>query len=237
MKYSKCIGNWLKNLGYTHCFFVSGGGIMHLLDGFRDTFECIPVVHEVSAGISTEHFNETSLNGNKAFALVTTGPGLTNIVTAVAGCYVEHRELLVIAGQVKSTDLLKYKERQRGVQEVDGTSICSPISVYSCCLKSPVDEEKFISYVKMSKSPHPGPVVIEICLDVQGKDIIEHEIKTKSKKIYSEHKQYWFDVKDGFPAITDKPKGIGNITYGLMLDEIMDDYKVDQYHVFEGLEP
>jgi len=53
---------------------------------------------------------------------------------------------------------------------------------------------------------------------------------------YSEHKQYWFDVKDGFPVITDKPKGIGNITYGLLLDEIMDDYKVEQNDVFEVLE-
>jgi acetolactate synthase-1/2/3 large subunit len=171
LKYSEIIAQWLVEMGYSHCFFVAGGGIMHLLDGFREKFECVSVVNEVSAGIATEHFNETSLNGMKAFALVTTGPGLTNIVTAIAGCYVEHRELLVIAGQVKSTDLLSGKERQKGVQEVNGSSICNAITVQSCCLTTPISKEDFTSIVAKSHSPHPGPVLVEICLDVQGKSL------------------------------------------------------------------
>ncbi len=175
MKYSELIGDWLIELGYTHCFFVAGGGIMHLLDGFRNRFNCIPVVHEMSAGICAEHFNECAVNGQRAFALVTTGPGLTNIVTAIAGCYAEHRELLVIAGQVKSTDLLQFPERQRGVQEVDGTSICSKITVHSECLQQVIDKSEFNKIVSLAAGPHPGPVVIEICLDVQGTEI-NHEL-------------------------------------------------------------
>lgn len=168
MKYADLLGEWLIELGYTHCFFVAGGGIMHLLDGVRNRFECIPVVHEMSAGICAEHFNESARNGQRAFALVTTGPGLTNIVTAVAGCYVEHRELLVIAGQVKSTDLLTHPERQRGVQEVDGGAVCAPISVRSECLREPITRHQFHSLARLAQGPHPGPVVIEVCLDVQG---------------------------------------------------------------------
>ena len=171
MKYSDLIGEWLVELGYTHCFFVAGGGIMHLLDGVRNRFECIPVVHEVSAGICAEHFNECAHDGQRAFALVTTGPGLTNIVTAIAGCYVEHRELLVLAGQVKSTDLSTLPERQRGVQEVDGRAICAPISVRSECLRAPIPCSEFQSLVRLAQGPHPGPVVIEVCLDVQGASV------------------------------------------------------------------
>ena len=52
---------------------------------------------------------------------------------------------------------------------------------------------------------------------------------------YSESKQYWYDVNKGFPAITDKPKGIGNISYGLLLDQIEDKFKVEQADVFEVL--
>ena len=141
---------------------------MHLLDGFRNRFECIPVVHEVTAGICAEHFNQCVRNDQRAFALVTTGPGLTNIVTAVAGCYVEHRELLVIAGQVKSTDMLTYPERQRGVQEVDGSAICAPITVRSECLLAPISRPSFLTLARLAQGPHPGPVVIEVCLDVQG---------------------------------------------------------------------
>jgi acetolactate synthase-1/2/3 large subunit len=168
VKYSDLLGEWLVELGYTHCFFVAGGGIMHLLDGFRNRFECIPVVHEVTAGICAEHFNQCVRKDQRAFVLVTTGPGLTNIVTAVAGCYVEHRELLVIAGQVKSTDLLTYPERQRGVQEVDGSAICAPITVRSQCLLAPTSRSSFLTLARLAQGPHPGPVVIEVCLDVQG---------------------------------------------------------------------
>lgn len=168
MKYADLLGQWLVELGYTHCFFVAGGGIMHLLDGVRHRFECIPVVHEMSAGICAEHFNQCAPPGRRAFALVTTGPGLTNIVTAVAGCYVEHRELLVLAGQVKSIDMLSYPERQRGVQEVDGGAICRPITVRSQCLRQPATRAQFRALAQQAQGPHPGPVVIEVCLDVQG---------------------------------------------------------------------
>ena len=58
--YSHLLGSWLSELGYTHCFFVAGGGCMGLLEGFRHYFEMVPVVHEVTAGICAEHFNEVS---------------------------------------------------------------------------------------------------------------------------------------------------------------------------------
>lgn len=171
MKYSSLVASWLKEEGYTTCFFVAGGGIMHLLDGFRSVFDCIPVVHEHSAGVCAEHFNECRDNDGKAFALVTTGPGVTNIVTAIAGCYVEHRELLVIAGQVKSSDLLEYPQRQRGVQEVDGRTLVENITVQSECLRTPIGKNEFLSLVRSASTPHPGPVMIEVCLDVQGMNV------------------------------------------------------------------
>lgn len=192
VKYSVLISRWLKELGYTHCFYVAGGGIMHLLDGVRNIFECIPVVHEVTAGIAAEHFNECSVNG-KAFALVTTGPGLTNIVTAIAGCYVEHRELLVLAGQVKSTDMLTFPERQRGVQEIDGQGICKNISTESVCLKDTVNEKFFKQIVLKSSDSHPGPVLLEVCLDVQGEFVDEQiyscsgiNASSQTKKVITE---------------------------------------------------
>ena len=104
-KYAEVVMGWLNDLGYTHCFFVAGGNIMHLLlDGARKTMTCIPTVHEVAAGIAVEYFNESQGEG-RAFALVTAGPGLTNIVTAIGGAWLESRELLVIGGQAKSSDL------------------------------------------------------------------------------------------------------------------------------------
>ena len=57
MNHADQVMSWLNELGYTHCFFVAGGNIMHLLDGARTRFTCVPVVHEVAAGIAAEYFN------------------------------------------------------------------------------------------------------------------------------------------------------------------------------------
>ncbi len=164
MKFSGQIADWLVEMGYTHCFMVAGGGSMHLLDACRKKFVCVPVVHEQVAGIAVEHFNECSM-GKKAFALVTTGPGLTNIVTPMAACYAERRELLVIAGQVNVRDQCAGL-RQSGIQEVDGIALTKSITVRNACLKQPIGREAFRALVEQDS--HPGPVLVEVCLEVQG---------------------------------------------------------------------
>ena len=64
MKYSELMVDWLVELGYTHCFFVAGGNIMHLLDGVRTRMTCVATVHEVAAGIAAEYFNESRGRGS-----------------------------------------------------------------------------------------------------------------------------------------------------------------------------
>lgn len=115
MKYSDQIADWLRELGYTTVFYVGGGGCMHLVESLTRKLKGIAAVHEVAAGIAAEYFNVVAEGREKALALVTSGPGLTNIVTAVAGAWYESRELLVIGGQVKTTDLSRGAVRQRGI--------------------------------------------------------------------------------------------------------------------------
>ena len=98
---------------------VGGGNIMHLIESLSRTPQCHAVVNEVAAGIAAEYFNETG-NGRKALALVTAGPGLTIIVTAMAGAFLESRELLVIGGQVKTADLAHGQLRQRAFRKLMG---------------------------------------------------------------------------------------------------------------------
>lgn len=169
-KYSDLICQYLQKMGYTHCFSVAGGNIMHLVGSAEKFFKIIPVVNEIACGIAVEYFNE-SQNDKKAFALVTAGPGLTNMVTAIAGAYLESRELLVIGGQVKTEDLMNGKIRQRGIQEIDGVSLVSSITNLSIRLDYPVDFESFKSYNDIGLNHRKGPVFIEIPLDVQAKNI------------------------------------------------------------------
>ncbi len=167
MKYSDLLADWLVELGYTHCFFVGGGNIMHLLESLNQRLKCHAVVNEVAAGIAAEYFNETG-GGRKALALVTAGPGLTNIVTSMAGAFLESRELLVLGGQVKTSDLAHGQLRQRGIQEIDGVTIARPITKLSVLLKQPASHEEFLKLLSPSWTERKGPVFIEIPLDVQA---------------------------------------------------------------------
>ncbi len=170
MKYSDQLTDWLVGLGYTHCFYVGGGNIMHLIESLNKKLICVPVIHEVAAGIGTEYFNESS-DGAKALALVTAGPGLTNIITAIAGSYLESRELLVIGGQVKTPDLARGQLRQRGIQEIDGVSIAKPITVRAELIEAPINFKAFKALIQHEGIYRAGPVFIEIPIDVQGRQV------------------------------------------------------------------
>ena len=166
MKYSDVFMDWLKEEGYTHCFFVGGGNVMHLLESASKRFKCIPVVHEVAGGIAAEYFNEISPSDERAFVMVTAGPGITNLVTAVGGAWLENRELLIIGGQAKRSDLSRGRVRQTGHQEIDGVAILKPITKASILADRQLSEMEVKGLCRLSESGKRGPVFIEMCIDV-----------------------------------------------------------------------
>lgn len=180
MKYSDLLADWLVEAGYTTCFFLAGGNIMHILESCSRKMKMVPVVHEVAAGIAVEYFNESqrgeTKKGERAFALVTAGPGLTNIVTALGGAYLESRELLVIGGQVKTADLAHGKLRQNGIQEIDGVALAKPVCVLSTLMDDVVTQDKFTAMAKAGSVGRKGPVFIELPLDIQGRNVDEKEL-------------------------------------------------------------
>lgn len=179
MKYSDALIGWLKASNYSHCYFVAGGNIMHLLNSARQKLICVPVVHEVAAAIATEYHNALVDAGSaapgtgKALALVTAGPGLTNTLTGLAGAWLESRELLLLGGQVKVEDLSPAGLRQLGIQEVDGVAMAAPVCKRSLCLKAPVPGKELLSEVAETWRGRPGPVFLELPLDVQAAQVPE----------------------------------------------------------------
>ena len=127
-KYSDDFMDWIREAGFTHCFFVAGGNAMHLIESASSRFKCTPFINEIGAGVAAESFNEICPREERAFVLVTAGPGLTNLTTAVASAWVDRRELLVIGGQAKSVNLSRGTVRQVGFQEIDGVGILTPIT-------------------------------------------------------------------------------------------------------------
>lgn len=179
VKYSELMAKWLVEAGYSKCFSLGGGNIMHLVESVSRAMPVVPVVHEVAAGVAAEYFNETG-DGQRAFALVTTGPGLTNIVTAIAGAYMESRELLVIGGQVKTADLCRGEIRQRGIQEVEGAKLVEAITKKSIRMDAPVKRSEFLALVKLGWQPRKGPIFIEMPLDIQGRMVDPAELEDEA---------------------------------------------------------
>jgi acetolactate synthase-1/2/3 large subunit len=168
-KYSDQLADWLVGAGYTHCFFVAGGNIMHLLDSMRTRMTCVPFVHEVGAAIGVEYFNAArDERTGRALALVTAGPGITNALTGVAGAWQESRELLVLGGQVKSSDLSRGAVRQRGIQEIDGVELVSSLTKRALRIERPVARDVILEAVLDGRTPRQGPVFLEFCLDAQA---------------------------------------------------------------------
>ena len=169
VKYSDVLIDDLVRLGYTHCFFVGGGNVMHLLESARTRMECVAVVHEVSAGIAAEYFNVAMReSGKKAVAIVTAGPGLTNIVTAIGAAWLESRELLVIGGQARTEFLSRGTVRQIGHQEIDGVGITKAITKASIRVEKPMTFEELKAFTEISSTGRKGPVFLELCLDVSA---------------------------------------------------------------------
>jgi len=168
-KFSDLLADKLLELGYSHCYFVAGGNIMHLLNSVRTRFTCIPFAHEVGAAIATEYHN-ASISGSqgRAFCLVTAGPGLTNTVTGVAGAWQESRELLILGGQVKTTDLAGPGLRQRGIQEADGVALLHSITKAALRINSPAQLDEALDAVRLGNTPRKGPVFLELPLDTQA---------------------------------------------------------------------
>lgn len=163
--------------GIRHVFLLPGGGAMHLNDALACAPKLVPVPchHEQACAIAAEAAGRVGNPGNPGFgvAMVTTGPGATNAVTPVAGAWIDSIPLLVISGQAKRPDRLAGRPiRQGGVQEVDIVPIVAPITKYAVTLDDPQTVRLHLEQaLHLMKSGRPGPVWLDVPLDVQAAPI------------------------------------------------------------------
>jgi acetolactate synthase-1/2/3 large subunit len=164
----------LADQGVQDIFLLPGGGAMHLNDAIacEKRITPVPCHHEQACGIAAEAYGRTHPVGF-GVAVVTTGPGATNIVTPLAGAWIESLPLMVISGQVKRSDALNGRPiRQGGVQEVDIISIVKPITKYAVSITNATDARKCLEEALwLMKSGRPGPVWIDVPLDIQASPI------------------------------------------------------------------
>jgi acetolactate synthase-1/2/3 large subunit len=163
----------LAAAGARHVFLIPGGGCMHLVDslGRNEQLEPVAMLHEQGVGVAAEAYAQYT--DGIGVALVTTGPGGTNVLTAVAAAWLDSTPLVVISGQVKTADLVGTRGvRQFGFQEIDICAMAKPITKAAITISDPaVAAQQIIETLEIAVSGRPGPVVIDIPLDIQATEI------------------------------------------------------------------
>lgn len=172
----------VEKYGIKHCFLVSGGGAMHLDDSIGHTkgLKYICNHHEQASAIAGEGYYRAC--GHLAVTCVTTGPGGTNAITGVLGQYLDSIPGLYISGQIKTST---YKHtypylnlRQLGDQEADIVSMVTPITKYAKTIYNPLDVKyELDKAVAIALDGRPGPVWLDVPLDVQGAMVDETQFK------------------------------------------------------------
>lgn len=165
-------------------FMVSGGGIMHLTDSVRKSkLKAVCCHHEQAAAIAAEGY--ARMKNDIGVCLVTTGPGGTNAITGVAGAWLDSIPILVIAGQVKTADITPKDSglRATGFQELNVIDLMRPITKRAVTAWEPWQVRCLPAMVKIATQDRPGPVFLEIPLDVQGSELFPiKEIARRLKK-------------------------------------------------------
>lgn len=161
---------------------VTGGGAMHLNDSIGHTkgLKYICNHHEQASAIAGEGYYRAS--GQLPVVCVTTGPGGTNAITGVLGEYLDSIPGLFISGQIKqSTYKNTYpylKLRQLGDQETDIVSIVKPITKYAVTITDAKDVKyELDKAIAIALDGRPGPVWIDVPLDIQGAMIDEIDFR------------------------------------------------------------
>jgi acetolactate synthase-1/2/3 large subunit len=153
----------LENLGVTDVFGLPGGAIIPFYDELMAStaIRHILVRHEQGAGHAAEGYAASS--GRLGVAIATSGPGATNLVTAIADAYMDSVPLLAITGQVFSTLM-----GTDAFQEADIVGITMPITKHSFLVTKPEDVPATLAAAyQIATTGRPGPVLVDITKDAQ----------------------------------------------------------------------
>jgi len=163
----------LESIGVSHCFGLSGGLAMHLFDSLgRSAITFCAHHHEQAAVIAADAYARQT--GKLGVCVVTGGPGVSNILTSVISAWQDSIPLLVIAGQVKTTAMMTSPtERQRGTFEIAPIPIFQSVTKYCGTMMNAYYAQTMLSAgIDHALSNRPGPVLLEVPLDVQGAEYV-----------------------------------------------------------------
>ena len=171
VKLSDYIFSFIAELGVREVFAVCGGAAMHLVDslGMNKHLKYIATHHEQAAAMAAEAY--ARISGKPGVVLVTSGPGGTNTITGVCGAWIDSIPTIFVSGQVTSDTLIGDTGlRQFGVQEANITELVQPITKYAVTVTDATQIKYHLQKaLYLATTGRPGPVWLDIPLDIQGK--------------------------------------------------------------------
>jgi acetolactate synthase-1/2/3 large subunit len=174
------IANYIYELGVKEVFMVAGGGQIFLTDGIarHPHLKAICNHHEQASAMAATAYAKYTQSLGAAF--VTTGCGGANTITGLLGAWQDNAPCLFISGQSKRKETVRNSNlplRQFGVQEADIISIVQYITKYAVMVNDPNEIAYHLGKaVYLARSGRPGPVWLDVPLDVQGAAIDEHAL-------------------------------------------------------------
>jgi acetolactate synthase-1/2/3 large subunit len=154
---------------------LSGGMTTFMIDAIAQLgqTQIVNTRHEQAAGFAAEA--ATRIIGIPAVAMATSGPGATNLITAIGSCYFDSTPVVFITGQVNRSEIkLDKNQRQNGFQELDIVEMVKGITKYAVRIDDAAHiAEIFTKAWLVATSGRPGPVLIDIPIDVQQVSILQ----------------------------------------------------------------
>ena len=180
-KVSEYIADHIAEWGIRDVFTVTGGGAMHMNDAFghHPKLHCTYQHHEQACAMAAEAY--ARMDNRMAAVCVTTGPGATNAITGVLGGWMDSIPMLVFSGQARYATTVAasgLKLRSMGVQECNIVPVVASITKYAQMIIHPEDIRYHLEKaLYMAVNGRPGPVWLDIPLDVQGAVIETEELR------------------------------------------------------------
>jgi len=175
------IADFIYRRGVKEVFMVTGGGMMFLSDGVfcHPNLKAICNHHEQASAMAALSY--AKYNENLGVVMVTTGCGGTNAITGLLDAWQDNVPCLFISGQSKRKETVRNSGlalRQFGVQEADIIEIVKSITKYAVMVNQPEEIAYHLEKaVYLAKTGRPGPVWLDIPLDVQGTVVDENKLK------------------------------------------------------------
>jgi acetolactate synthase-1/2/3 large subunit len=177
MKVVDYIAKYLKDYGINHFFGFQGGAISPLIDSFVNAgIEYVQNYQEQASGFCADAY--ARITNKLGVAVVTNGPGVTNLISGITNSYLDSSPCLFISGQVKTLDINTSPNiRQNGFQEINTVDIVKTITKYAVTIK----ESKHIKYeldkaINIATTGRKGAVLLDLPLNIQQEEIDENTL-------------------------------------------------------------